>query len=151
MKKFKDLEKYKNFKDPIAKKSIYIYLNELESLEGSPKVVRGNFNCSDNQLTSLEFSPEEIGNNFNCSNNKLTSLKGNIKLIKNIFYCNGNPNLKNVKKQIIKYQIKAFMYYTDEGDFYFDEIKKEFEKETYRLNILKNKPNINKNDYGFSL
>lgn len=47
----------------------------LTSLEGCPKEVGGEFDCSENQLTSLEGAPEKVGGTFDCSDNKLTSLE----------------------------------------------------------------------------
>jgi len=50
--------------------------NNLTTLEGCPKEVRGFFYCSLNKLTSLEHSPKIVGD-FNCGGNKhLTSLEG---------------------------------------------------------------------------
>lgn len=51
-----------------------IYINQLTSLEGCPKIVNGSFNCSHNLLTSLEYAPKEVKGNFDCSNNELKSL-----------------------------------------------------------------------------
>lgn len=47
----------------------------LTSLEGCPKEVGGEFDCSENQLTSLKGAPEKVGGTFDCSDNKLTSLE----------------------------------------------------------------------------
>lgn len=46
------------------------------SLEGCPKWVGGDFQCTHNSLTSLEGGPEYVGGLYNCRGNKLTSLKG---------------------------------------------------------------------------
>ncbi len=82
------------------------------------------------------------------------------------FNCKNNPELRNIKQQIIKYQIKAKKYYTDESDFNFEDIKEEFEKYSEyllkkeqlkenklkeTLNIKNNKKIINKNDFGLSI
>ena len=66
--------------------------NQLTSLEGSPKEVGGNFNCSyNNQLISLEGSPESVGGDFNCSySNQLTSLDGSPRSVGVNFWCNNN-------------------------------------------------------------
>lgn len=45
----------------------------LTSLEGCPKEVGGEFDCSDNKLTSLESAPKEIGYGFVYAHNRLTS------------------------------------------------------------------------------
>src|SRR6056297_2151030 len=60
------------------------------------KIVKGNFNCSDNNLTSLKYSPKIIYKSFDCSNNNLTSLKYCPKIIKEYFYCQNN-NLTSLK------------------------------------------------------
>lgn len=100
---------------------------KLESLEGSPKKVIGNFDCTDNpnlislkgspkevtgyfycsrndKLTSLEGAPEEISGNFHCADNKnLISLKGAPKKGVEDFYCDDNPkitSLKGIHKQV---------------------------------------------------
>lgn len=49
---------------------------KISSLEGCPKIVKGNFNCSKNNLTSLEGGPEVVEGIFDCSQNKLETLKG---------------------------------------------------------------------------
>ena len=117
-----------NFKDTeygdMTNKIYDYYLSRrkmnLTSLKGSPKEVGGNFNCSHNNLKSLEYSPKKINGNF---------------------YCRNNPNLKDIKNQIIKYGIKAIFYQTDEGEFEFSDIEKEFNK--YKNNFEKiNKRNI---------
>mgnify|MGYP000299439131 CR=1 FL=1 len=48
--------------------------------------------------------------------------------IRNIFNCEKNPELKNIKQQIIENQIEAKYYSTDEGEFVFEEIRIEFEE-----------------------
>jgi len=51
--------------------------NILTTLEGCPKVVRGNFGCSWNKLISLEHSPKIVEGNFRCEfNHHITSLEG---------------------------------------------------------------------------
>ena len=141
--------------------------NYLETLEGSPKTVKGNFYCQNNNLKSLKGSPKEIDGDFDCSGNKLSSLEYCTKIIKGDFYClNNNPELINIKDQIIKYQIKATIYYTNDDDISFEEIKEEFEKygnyllkekekkldkEKLKQNIKTNKIKINNQDYGLSL
>lgn len=161
----------------IMKKTFDISFNEINSLEYSPEIVHGNFNCSNNILKSLKFgpkivnqdyfcsnnnlislegSPEEIGGGFYChSNNKLSSLEYRPKIIKKTFNCINNPELKNVKKQIIKYQIKAREYWTDEGNFKFDDIKEEFylyrKNKQEKINKEYKKKIFNQEDYGISL
>ncbi len=153
----------------IVEKNYYCDSNKLTSLVYSPKIVKGDFDCSNNKLISLEYSPKVVKKDFNCSNNKLKnllnspqvvnnficnnndliSLEGCTKQIKGVLQCINNKKLKNVKNQIIKYQIKAIKYLTDEGDFYFEEIKEEFIK--YKNNNKTKLENIKNIDYGLSI
>jgi hypothetical protein len=48
----------------------------LESLEGCPKIVGGNFLCFANFLISLVGGPSKVGGNFVASNNSLKTLEG---------------------------------------------------------------------------
>jgi len=95
--------------------SIDVSSLKLTSLEGAPKVVKGNFNCSYNtkltslkgspdkvdghfecystSITSLKGSPDNVDCNFNCSNTKLTSLEGAPNTIGGNFWCRYNPKL----------------------------------------------------------
>lgn len=100
---------------------------ELTSLEGSPeRVIRGFF-CSKNKLTDLKGGPKYVNDVYSCFNNKLVSLEGGPIEVGGIFYCDNNKTLKNPIEQIIKYQIKAMNYITDEGTFDYNSIKDEFE------------------------
>ncbi len=110
--------------------------NKLTSLKGSPKIIKGDFSCFNNILISLEYSPEKIIGNFDCSNNNLFSLEKCTKNITGYFNCTNNKELMNQKSQIIKNQIKANHYITDEGQFNFKDIEKEFEE--YAKYLLKN-------------
>ena len=96
----------------------------ITSLEGSPKeVLDGYFSCDRTNLTNLVGGPEIVQGGFYCrENKKLTSLEGAPKRCTR-FLCNGSPKLNNVKEQIIKYQIRAEDYVTDEGSFLYDDIK----------------------------
>ncbi len=124
-------------------------LNNLTNLVGSPKKINGVFTCSFNNLVDLKGRPKKIGINFSCRNNKLISLEGAPKEIKNIFDCRNNPKLKNIKEQIIKYGIKAYKYYTDEGDFSFEDIKEEFND--FSFNLKKRKQQNKNIDFGLSI
>ena len=86
---------------------IDISMTNLTSLEGCPPIVIGNFDCSKNNLILLEFAPKKIKGYFSCKENK---------------------EIKDAKQQIIKCQIEAKEYWTDEGYFSFEDIKKEFLK-----------------------
>jgi len=60
--------------------SFYCDNNNLTTLEGCPNEVRSIFSsifsCGCNKLTSLEHSPKIVLGNFNCSENDITSLEG---------------------------------------------------------------------------
>ena len=102
--------------------------NPLESLKGLPDSVR-KLNCTNIDIKDLVGIPSNINTNFDGYDNRLLeSLYTGKPTIKvghsfNIQKC---PKLKNVKQQIIENQIKANFYDTDEGNFPFEEIEKEF-------------------------
>ena len=54
--------------------------NSLESLEGGPEYVSGDYDCSSNKLVTLKGSPEDLDGGFHqkfiCSNNLLKNLEG---------------------------------------------------------------------------
>ena len=97
---------------------IDISMTNLTSLEGCPPIVIGNFDCSKNNLILLEFAPKKIKGYFSCKENK---------------------EIKDAKQQIIKCQIEAKEYWTDEGYFSFEDIKKEFLKFEFLNKTIKRK------------
>ena len=64
--------------------------NKLTDLKGGPEKVDGVFNCEDNELTSLEGSAKYIGKRFYCSYNKLTDLVGSPEHVEGYFVCENN-------------------------------------------------------------
>lgn len=60
--------------------------NQLISLDGSPKVVKG-FNCSENNLKDLVGAPTTVTGNFSCYGNPLTSMDGAPQEIAGTFVC----------------------------------------------------------------
>lgn len=134
--KFKETS-YGDISNEIYTANINVNNKKLTSLEGSPKIINGNFSCRNNNLTTLKNSPLSLTGFFDCRDNDLKSLDGNLKLIKGEFDCRNNKNLKNIKEEIKKHKVKAYKYLTDEGDFYFNDIKKEFLE--YHKEIEKNK------------
>jgi hypothetical protein len=62
--------------------------NTLVSLKGAPQQVR-TFWCQRNKLETLENGPEEVDNEYNCSENKLRSLKGAPRRVR-VFDCAKN-------------------------------------------------------------
>jgi len=88
--KFKDT-KYGDLTGSTYEGNIDVLKMNLTSLEGSPKVVKGNFNCAFNkELTSLEGAPKTVNGDFWCYNSKLTSLEGSPKSVGGDFYCYDN-------------------------------------------------------------
>ena len=57
--------------------------NNMETLEGGPSVVGGDYRCDySKRLTSLKGSPEVVGGNFNASDCALVTLEGGPKIVK---------------------------------------------------------------------
>ena len=86
-------EKLKGQKLPIKFDRIDGYFdisnNDLPSLEGCPKLVMKDFNCSYNKLTSLFDCPVEVGD-FDCSHNNLKNLSYGPKEVKGFYDCSFN-------------------------------------------------------------
>jgi len=66
--------------------------NELTSLDGSPRYVKGKFSCSGNKgITTLEGGPLKVGVGFYCVNNSITNLVGSpIMVGDGYFNCSNN-------------------------------------------------------------
>jgi hypothetical protein len=62
---------------------------DLNSLEGCPHTVDGEFFCGDNHLTDFKGGPSRVGY-FSAVNNPLTSLKGAPAHVEGDFRCNYN-------------------------------------------------------------
>lgn len=102
--------------------------NKITSLEGCPKIVNDNFKAFNNKLVNLKGGPEEVKGTFTVSSNDtLVSLEGGPKKVDGRFATLGCPKLKNVIEQIVKYDIKAESYVTDEGTFSYEDLSKKFE------------------------
>ena len=96
MKTFKDTR----FGDMTGKQvgyGIEVYNEDLDSLEGSPEVIRGNFDVTDNNLTSLKGSPVKIFGNFSCYNNKITSLEYGPEIVTGNYDVGADNNLTSLK------------------------------------------------------
>lgn len=89
----------------------------LESLDGSPIEVRGDFTCSNNNLTSVKSSTFYIGGTFDCSNNKLKNLI-DLPLCSKIKY-DGN-SLQDTQLELVfpEFQINDDVIYKKEGSKY---------------------------------
>ncbi len=62
----------------------------LTSLEGSPRIVKGEFIASHNPIKSLKGCPEFVGGNLDISGCEINSIKGIGEVAKNLI-CYGNP------------------------------------------------------------
>ncbi len=122
----------------------------------------GSLNLDNKKLVNLKgIISKEIKGSLYCRNNKLITLEYCPKKIFGVFDIKFNPELKNVKKQIIENQIEAIRYETDEGEFYFEDIKEEFkkyqnklkniEKTNYKNEKLKETKKLINSDYGLSI
>ena len=70
----------------------------VTSLKGCPKIVKGNFDCSKSKITTLEGAPEIIGGHLYCRNcENLISLEGAPKEVGEEFSCSYCGNLKSIK------------------------------------------------------
>jgi len=76
--------------------------NKLISLENGPVKVSGDFICHHNELTNLEGCPKEINGDFTCKDNQLTSLKGGPMKVNGDFSCHSNQltSLEHCPKEI---------------------------------------------------
>jgi hypothetical protein len=103
-------------------------LNQLTSLEGSPKEVGGHFDCQGNQLTSLKGGPKEVSSNFNCADNQLTTLEGGPLSVGGNFFCSNNqltnlvggPEVVLGAYYALNNQINSFEGFPDDYEGVFD-------------------------------
>jgi hypothetical protein len=79
--------------------------NQLRTLEGSPRVVGGDFGCYDNQLRTLEGSPRKVGDGFYCGINPLISLEGAPEVIGYHFI---------FKNTLLRYNLQSFLRKIDQ-------------------------------------
>ena len=72
--------------------------SQLETLDGCPEVVDGNFDCSGcKNLKSLKGAPKNVSDCFDCSNcPKLKSLNGAPETVEGNFDCSNCPKLKSL-------------------------------------------------------
>ena len=92
---------------PLTFNKIDVYFacggNNLTTLKGCPKEVRGYFSCSENKLTSLEYSPKIVEEAFYCAYNYITSLEGLETYIGNqltVWGCSKLYSLKGFPKEV---------------------------------------------------
>jgi hypothetical protein len=70
--------------------SFVSFNNLLQSLEGAPETVGGDFNCSRNSLLTLEGAPKTVGRDFDCAHNSLQTLEGAPQTVGRDFDCSDN-------------------------------------------------------------
>ena len=75
--KFKDTE-YGDLSGQDVTTRIVLVYEKLNSLEGSPDILRGIFDISDNKLVNLKYSPREIYGATWFDNNLLENLEGDL-------------------------------------------------------------------------
>lgn len=69
--------------------------NDLTSLKGAPKEVRGIFNCCGNDITSLEYGPKKA-EVYDCRGTFITNLRGAPETV-SFFDCSFNPKLTSLE------------------------------------------------------
>ena len=91
---------------------------DLQSIDGSPRIVNGYFNVSENKLTSLEGSPEEVLGLYNCSANEIKDVVGISKHIEGTIDLEDNPieSLKGFNYEDPKFQLSRTIWMTDQDE-----------------------------------
>lgn len=69
---------------------------KIDSTEGFPTEVSGDFDISYNHFVNLIGCPEKVGGKYQCNNNRLSSLEGSPESSSN-FDCSDNSNLRSLK------------------------------------------------------
>jgi hypothetical protein len=85
--------------------------NRLNTLEGCPRIVGGDFNIYYNRLTSLIGAPESVGGDISCENTGLWTLEGCPTKIGGYIYCIGNPVFEIWKLIDDKEYLEIFLDY----------------------------------------
>jgi len=108
----------------------------LKNLEGAPLKIDKNFNCSFNLLASLKGAPKDVGGDFKCKHNQLTSLEGAPLKVNKDFNCGFNEltSLEGAPKKVggFIYSSKNSNYLEVESVF----IEKNCYKNNYWLDLL---------------
>lgn len=91
---------------------------DLQSLEGSPRVVFGYFNVSENNLKSLEGSPDEVHGMYNCSYNEIKDVTGISGFIQDKLDIDDNPieSLRGFNYTDSNFQLPRTIYLSDSED-----------------------------------
>lgn len=92
--------------------------NNLITLEGGPIQVGGNYYAFGNSLKNLVGAPETIYGLFKCSYNHLESLEGAPKEINGLFDCTGNAKItKEMLQELRKTSRITGVIYSSLGEF----------------------------------
>lgn len=87
---------------------------KITNLTGCPKIISGDFNCSDNKIKSLKYGPKKVSGKYNCKNNQLENLLGAPKIAYSEFNCYGN---KLTSLEGAPVEVKKAKSY--DGEFYY--------------------------------
>jgi hypothetical protein len=124
----------------------------LKSLKGSPKIVGGDYDCSDCKLQSLEGGPKKVGGSFNCENNQLNSLAGGPESIGGEFILSYNnvDSLEGIATganiiDIVKNPISSLqgIDYKSVNKIYYSQNLLPREMLNFQLEYLKERGNLN--------
>ena len=125
----------------ILRGTLNLNMNDLENLEGSPKEIYGEAIFSDNMLTSLKGNLVSVIGNLNLSDNKLKDFEGNLKKVTgNLFVekLRAFSSIEEIDEALMRAGITVGgRIITDWGDFKQDSKKLESFSANERIGILK--------------
>ncbi|MCG3771349.1 MAG: hypothetical protein JW384_02534 [Nitrosomonadaceae bacterium] len=114
--------------------------NQLTTLVGAPKTIKGDFRCYLNELTSLVGAPQSVGGGFDCEDNQLTTLVGAPKTVGGSFDCRGNP--------VSERTLEAIFALMKSGESYQQALEERWPRMTDEDRVLmyKQMPNLSPED-----
>ena len=71
-----NMRSYKDLNIQYTSGDLAIDCTSMNSLEGLPQIVTGNFECQGNSITSLVGGPQRVDGHYMCYSNSLTDLVG---------------------------------------------------------------------------
>ena len=128
--KFKDTEYGDLSGQDITMDRLFLDNKGLDSLEGSPEILREHLYVSHNKLVNLKYSPREIYGNVYFYNNLLENLEGDLVIVDGDLDISDNP-IKSFKGSLRK--VTGDLYIDDLPGFYSNE---EIEDELMKANIM---------------
>ena len=159
--KFKDTKYGDLSGQDITMRRLMLVAEELDSLEGSPDILRGFFEMSYNKLVNLKFSPKEIygdawfqdnlleslecdlvmvDGDLNISHNPIKTFKGSLRKITGDLVARNLPefsSFEEIENELIEANIVVGRdIVTDFGRFKQDSTKFEEYNNRYRISIL---------------